>query len=425
MADLTASGPRSVAGMPGAGRTSVEAAALAVGFTTALRRAGLPSSPDRAARLAEALRLVPPHERDPLYWTCRVVLVSSREQVPVFDAVFDAVFAGTLDPADFRGDQNSPPSIGSEPRTRPTAADHRPAIAADQALSQPPALAPGGDGSTDPDAPERESILVTAAAEERLHQTSFADLAPDEVAQMRQLVRRIALATPERVSRRTRKTTRSTPRLDLRRTARAAQHTGGEPVRLIFKRRRTRLRRLILLCDVSGSMEPYTRVFLSLLQGAVAGAEAEAFIFSTGLTRLTRQLAMRDPDQALARAAASTEDWAGGTRLAESIRHFVDAWGRRGLARGAVIVIISDGWALDDPESVRTQMARLRRLAYRIVWVNPRKVALDYQPVVGGMAAALPYLDAFVSGHSYAALAEVAAAIRADRSDTHENTRTR
>ncbi|HSP52839.1 MAG TPA: VWA domain-containing protein [Cryobacterium sp.] len=427
MADQGSPGIRRI-DQAGADPTSVEAAALAVGFSAALRRAGVPRSPDRAARLAEALRLVPPHARDPLYWTCRVVLVSSREQLPVFDAVFDAVFAGTLDPADFRGDQNAPPSIGSEPRTRPTAADRRPAAAAEQALlPQPPALAPAGDGSaeTEPDAPERESILVTAAAEEHLHQMSFADLAPDEVTQMRQLVRRIALATPERVSRRTRKTTRTAPRLDLRRTVRAAQRTGGEPVRLVYRRRRTRLRRLILLCDVSGSMEPYTRVFLSLLHGAVAGAEAEAFIFSTGLTRLTRQLAVRDPDQALARAAASTEDWAGGTRLAESIRHFVDAWGRRGLARGAVIVIISDGWALDDPESVRSQMARLRRLAYRIIWVNPRKVAVDYQPVVGGMKAALPYVDAFVSGHSYAALAEVAAAIRADRSDTHENTRTR
>ncbi|TFC64686.1 VWA domain-containing protein [Cryobacterium sp. TMT2-15-1] len=374
MADRGSLGLRSIDHV-GAGRSHVEAAALAVGFSTALRRAGVPSSPDRSARLAEALRLVPPHEREPLYWTCRVVLVSAREQVPVFDAVFDAVFAGTLDPADFRGDQNAPPSIGSEPRTRPTATHQRPAIAADQApLPQAPGMAPGGDdsGDTDTDAPERETILVTAADEERLHQMSFTELAPDEVAQMRRLVRR-----------------------------------------------------LILLCDVSGSMEPYTRVYLSLLQGAVAGAEAEAFIFSTGLTRLTRQLAVRDPDQALARAAASTQDWAGGTRLAESIRHFTDAWGRRGLARGAVVVIISDGWALDDPESVHAQMARLRRLAYRIIWVNPRKVALDYQPVVGGMAAALPFVDAFVSGHSYAALAEVAAAIRADRSDPHENTRAR
>ncbi|TFD33325.1 vWA domain-containing protein [Cryobacterium cryoconiti] len=425
MPELTPSGIRNACRTSG-GRTSVEPAALAVGFTTALRRAGVPSSTDHAARLAEALRLVPPLGRDPLYWTCRVVLVSNREHLPVFDAVFDAVFGGSLDPADLRGDQNAPPSIGSEPRTRPTPADQRPASSAEQALvPTPPALAPGGTGSADDEGPERESILMTAAAEERLHQMSFADLAPDEVARMRQLVRRIHLATPERVSRRTRMTSRSTPQLDLRRTVRAAQRTGGEPVRLVFARRRRRLRRLVLLCDVSGSMEPYTRVFLSLLQGAVAGAQAEAFIFSTGLTRLTRQLAVRDPDQALARAAASTEDWAGGTRLAESIRHFVDAWGRRGLARGAVIVIISDGWALDDPETVRTQMARLRRLAYRIVWVNPRKVALDYQPVVGGMQAALPFLDAFVSGHSYAALTEVAAAIRAGRSDTHENTRTR
>jgi uncharacterized protein with von Willebrand factor type A (vWA) domain len=169
------------------------------------------------------------------------------------------------------------------------------------------------------------------------------------------------------------------------------------------------------MCDVSGSMEPYTRVFLSLLQGAVVGARAEAFIFSTQLTRLTRQLALRNPDQALARAAASTTDWAGGTRLAESIRRFVDDYGRRGLARGAVVVVLSDGWAQDDPEQVGAQMARLRRLAYRIVWVNPRKVALDYEPLVGGMAAALPYCDSFVSGHSYAALAEVAAAIQADR----------
>jgi uncharacterized protein with von Willebrand factor type A (vWA) domain len=159
-------------------------------------------------------------------------------------------------------------------------------------------------------------------------------------------------------------------------------------------------------------MEPYTKVFLSLLQGAVTGARAEAFVFSTRLTRLTRQLALRDPDRALARAAASAPDWAGGTRLAESLRRFVDDHGRRGLARGAVIVVFSDGWAQDEPELVDAQMARLRRLAYRIVWVNPRKVALNYQPLVGGMAAALPYCDFFVSGHSYAALAEVAAAIR-------------
>ncbi|TFC42024.1 VWA domain-containing protein [Cryobacterium sp. TMT4-10] len=304
----------------------------------------------------------------------------------------------------------------------PPPADQRPTESAGRETERKePAMAPAGDGPENDEAPERESVLMVASAEQRLHDTSFAELAPDEVAQIRTLVRRIRLSTPERVSRRVRKTSTTTPRLDLRRTVRAAQRTGGEPLRLVYRRRRTRLRRLILLCDVSGSMEPYTRVFLSLLQGAVSGAQAEAFVFSTRLTRLTRQLAVQNPDQALARAAASVDDWAGGTRLAESLRRFVDEHGRRGLARGAVVVVISDGWAMDEPEMVGAQMARLPRLAHRIVWVNPRKVARDHQPAVGGMAAALPYVDAFVSGHSYAALTEVAADIRADRSAPVQN----
>ncbi|WP_345063363.1 vWA domain-containing protein [Leifsonia kafniensis] len=407
-------------------------AALAAGFATALRRAGLSSSPDRAARLAEALRLVPPDSREPLYWACRVVFVSRKEQLPLFDAVFSAVFDGLLDPAEYRGDRNAP-AVGSDPhsapinpelRTRPAAPDTRPfGEAEDTRKSWPPAPLPARDGSDDRPAPERDAILMMASTDEQLHDVSFAELAPEEIAQMRSLVRQIALSTPERRSRRTRQSTNNRDQLDIRRTVRAAQRTGGDATRLVHARRSPRPRRLVLLCDVSGSMEPFTRVFLSLLQGAVNGAEAEAFVFSTRLTRLTRQLAIRDPDQALARAAASTSDWAGGTRLAESIRRFVDDFGRRGLARGAVVVVFSDGWAQDDPVLVATQMARLRRLAYRIIWVNPRKVAPGYQPLVGGMAAALPYCDAFVSGHSYAALAEVAAAIHADHTSTQFNQR--
>jgi len=154
-------------------------------------------------------------------------------------------------------------------------------------------------------------------------------------------------------------------------------------------------------------------VFLTLLQGAVSGVRAEAFVFSTRLTRLTTALAVRDVDEALARAAAAAPDWSGGTRLAESLRRFVTDHGRAGLARGAVVVILSDGWATDDPGDVALQMARLRRLAYRIVWVNPRKAAAGFVPTVGGMAAALPYCDAFVCGHSYAALADLVAAVSA------------
>ncbi len=397
------------------GTSGVEAASLAAGLITALRRAGLSISPDRAVRLAEALLLVPPVAREPLYWTCRVVLVSSREQLPVFDAVFDAVFEGRLDPADSRGESNAPPATGSEARVRPSPPTRLPGAPDTLHRPAPAAPVPGRDGPGDRFGPERDAILAMASAEERLHETSFADLSPDEVVQIRRLVREIVLSTPARLSRRTRKSAHSSARLDIRRTVRAAQRTGSDATRLIYAHRLPRQRQLVLLCDVSGSMEPYTRVFLSLLQSAVAGARAEAFVFSTRLTRLTRQLAGRNPDQALALAAATAPDWAGGTRIAESLRRFVDAHGRRGLAKGAVVVVFSDGWAQDDPDLVAAQMARLKRLAYRIVWVNPRKVAVNYQPLVGGMAAALPYCDAFVSGHSYAALAEVAAAIRAGR----------
>lgn len=400
--------------------SGVEAASLAAGLVTALRRAGLSTSPDRAVRLAEALRLIPPVAREPLYWTCRVVLVSSREQVPVFDAVFAAVFDGRLDAADSRGATQAPPAIGSEARLRPSPPSGLTNAPYVLHKASPPALLPGTERSGEGAGPERDAILAMASAQERLHETSFAELSAEEVIQVRRLVREIVFATPARLSRRTRKSSHSSARLDIRSTVRAAQRHGSDATKLFYAHRRPRPRQLVLLCDVSASMEPYTRVFLSLLQGAVAGARAEAFVFSTRLTRLTRQLAVRNPDQALARAAASAPDWAGGTQIAESLRRFVDSHGRRGLARGAVVVVFSDGWAQDDPDLVARQMERLKRLAYRIVWVNPRKADVNYRPLVGGMAAALPYCDAFVSGHSYAALAEVAAAVRNGRRTTQE-----
>lgn len=376
---------------------------LAVGLTTALHRAGLPAPPDRAAGLARALQLVPPVDRSALYWACRIALVTDRAQLPVFDAVFSAVFDGRLDPADSRGDPTAPPPVGGEPRTRPTAPDDRPGRPGEPGAS---AGAPGGTGGA-----EREVLLAAASPEERLRHTSFAELDPAELAGVRELVRRLVLVTPVRRSRRLRATRRSGDRLELRRTVRAAQRSGGDPARLVHAVRRTAPRRLVLLCDVSGSMEPYTRVYLTLLQGAVAGARAEAFVFSTRLTRLTRRLAGRDPDAALARAGATASGWAGGTRLAEGLGRFVADHGRRGMARGAVVVVLSDGWATDDPEEVAGAMRRLRRLAHRVVWVNPRSAAPGYAPLVGGMAAALPYCDAFVSGHSLAALEQVVAAV--------------
>jgi uncharacterized protein with von Willebrand factor type A (vWA) domain len=390
-------------------RPVIAAGPLAVGLTTALHRAGLPTTPERAVGLARALGLVPPVDRSTLYWTCRVALVTDRSQLPVFDAVFSAVFDGMLDPADERGDPTAPPAVGSEPRVRPSRADRRPPA---EAGPPPEGVGVGTPGEGDGEGSEREVVLAAASSEERLRTTSFAELTELEVDQARLLVRRLVLSTPERTSRRWAPTRRSGDRLDLRRTVRAAHRSGGDPARLVRSRRRTRPRRLVLLCDVSGSMEPYTRVYLTLLQAAVAGAHAEAFVFATRLTRLTRQLALRDPDQALARAAVASPDWSGGTRLAQAVTRFVADHGRRGLARGAVVLVLSDGWAQDDPDDVREAMARLRRLAHRIVWVNPRRAAPGYAPLVGGMAPALPFCDAFVSGHTVAALEEVAAAVR-------------
>ena len=405
----------------------VEAAALSAAFVTAIRRAGLATSPDQAARLAEALHLIPPARVEQLYWTCRVVLVSAREEVPVFDAVFAAVFRGNAAPAQ----PGSVPGAAAAPPA--PALPARPATPGSQTpgpapgTPQGPRLAfPGRDGSAEDGRTDREAVLAMVSADEHLQGTSFAELSADEVAEVRRLAAALQPATPLRLSRRTRTSAHSTASLDVRATVRAARRSGTDAPLLLYARRREQRRKLVLLCDVSGSMEPYSRVFVSFLQGAVTRAGAEAFVFSTRLTRLTRQLALRDPDQALARAAVSAPDWAGGTRIAECLRRFVDEHGRRGLARGAVVVVFSDGWAYEDPEQVAAQMARLRRLAHRIIWVNPRKAAPQYRPLVGGMAAALPYCDAFVSGHSYRALAQVAAAIRGEgppSRDTHERAR--
>ena len=223
---------------------------------------------------------------------------------------------------------------------------------------------------------------------------------------------RLELATPKRQTRRYEKGRRG-ERIDLRRTLRASLRTGGDPIRLARRHRRIARRRLVLLCDISGSMEPYARAYLQFLTAAGTGPNAEAFVFATRLTRLTRALASRNPERAIQRAAAAAPDWSSGTRIGDALREFNDRHGRRGMARGAVVVILSDGWERGDPMLVGREMARLARLAHRIVWVNPRVGAGAFSVQSGGMVAALPYCDALVSGHNFQALTEVAEAIGA------------
>ncbi|MHB1433335.1 MAG: vWA domain-containing protein, partial [Streptosporangiaceae bacterium] len=245
---------------------------------------------------------------------------------------------------------------------------------------------------------------------ERLASKDFAELTDDELADVAALMRRITLAVPERASRRQRRRPGG-KRTDLRATLRQARRTGGHAFALIGRTPARRPRRLIMLCDISGSMEPYARAMIQLLYCAAGGASAEVFTFATRLTRLTPVLARSGPDLALRRAGQAATDWLGGTRIGAALKEFNDGYGRRGMARGAVVVIISDGWETGDPEQVRREMERLSLVAFRIVWVNPRTKSAAYQPLAGGMAAAWPHCDAVVSGHTVRALDKLTAAL--------------
>ncbi|HEX5899185.1 MAG TPA: VWA domain-containing protein [Solirubrobacteraceae bacterium] len=376
-----------------------------------LQAAGVPTTPGRLADLARALTLVRPITRRRLYWTARAVLVSDPAQVSAFDRVFFSIF-GEGDAGE-RFDPDETRTVATAPDERPTA-DHK-TTRGDGTAPEPrlgASAAPPGAG--DEDGAEVEVPLAMASDEERLADKSFDVLEPHELAQLYRLMTRLRLATPRRRTRRYEKG-RHGQHIDLRRTLRTSLRTGGDPIRLARRHRRVSPRRLVMLCDISGSMEPYARAYLQFLTCAAgSGPNAEAFVFATRLTRLTRALASRHPERAIQRAAAAAPDWSSGTRIGDALKAFNDHHGRRGMARGAVVVILSDGWERGDPRLVGREMARLARLAHRIVWVNPRVGASAFSVQAGGMVAALPHCDALVSGHSFTALGEVAAAIGAD-----------
>ena len=381
--------------------------ATAGAFGRRLHEAGVPVTAERAAWFAQALAAVEPVSRRRLYWIARGVFVTDPIQVRAFDAVFASVFG-------------SAPSLEEAPETEPTTAEPPPAEEPRRSVEGAP---PGGATRSDASATgsgeqtEEVPVPVLASAEEVLRAKRFDALEPGELASLYRLMTRIRLATPERRTRRGERRRRG-ERIDLRRTLRGSLRTAGDPIRLARRRRRVVRRRIVLLCDISGSMEPYARAYLQFLACAAgAGPNAEAFVFATRLTRVTRALASRNPERAIQRAAATAPDWSSGTRIGDALKAFNDRHGQRGMARGAVVVILSDGWERGDPALVGREMARLRRLAYRIVWVNPRVGARGFEARAGGLVAALPFVDALVSGHSLEALGEVADAIGARRTD--------
>jgi len=408
---------------------SEDLALVAARFGAALRAAGVPADLGRCERFARAVTVAhPPTLRD-LYLCALATLVASQDHVETLRRVFLDMF-GPEGMAPGGDDQSAGPP-GGHPRTSAVADLLREAARAARAHGgQPePERPDGGDPDQPPadgtgqrrqlvpldeaaaeDEQEQASDHTLASAVERLASTDFAELTPAELLMLSGLMRKLTLAVPLRRSRRP----RSTPhgrQADLRATLRQARRTGGHPLRLARQAPLLEPRRLVVLCDISGSMEPYARAMLQLLYCAAGGAQAEVFTFATRLTRLTGTLAHARPVVALKEAGQAAPDWLGGTRIGESLAEFNDSYGRRGMARGAVVVIISDGWDTGDPAVLRREMERLSRVAHRIVWVNPRTQSPEYQPLAGGMAAAWPYCDAVVSAHSLHALDDLTAAL--------------
>lgn len=382
-----------------------------VAFGRLLRAGGLEVGPGRLQNAIRALGIADLSDRDEMYWSLRCTLVSREEDLGVFDAAFAAFWEQTpLAPAEHRlpraldhGDE-APPAAGQG------GADARPETHGEDA-------ADGDDGA------ERDVLLPAWSADELLRDRDFASYGPDELRRARRLVERVADASPRRRSRRLERAARGS-RLDERRTLRSSLRTSGLPFERAWRRPKSVPRKLVFLVDVSGSMEPYTRAMVMFLQAAVgAGRHVEAFTFGTRLTRLTPHLAGRDPDRALARAARAVPDWAGGTRIGENLKAFNDIWGRRGLTRGAIVVVVSDGWERGDPGLLSGEMERLRRAAHTLVWVNPLAGEPGYRPLVAGMVAALPHVDVFLPGHNLRSLETLAEVLESVGSRPKRRTR--
>ncbi|MGZ4737372.1 MAG: vWA domain-containing protein, partial [Acidimicrobiia bacterium] len=329
-------------------------------------------------------------DQEQVYWAGRATLVRRPEDIEDYERCFDTLFG-----------------IGA-PRGMVTTdvVPEEVVVAYDL-----PGGAPSSD-ETEPVDPDVPVLQVRYSPAEVLRHRDFATYSPAEHAEARQLMADLRFVGGLRRSRRSRRSRRTRGRPELRRTVRQSLRTGGEPIRRAFTEKSERPRRLVFLCDVSGSMEPYARALVRFLHTVViARGRVEVFALGTRMTRITRELSSRDPDAALASAARRVVDWSGGTRLGEGLRAFNDEWGIRGMARGATVVVISDGWERGDADELAEQMARLHRVAHKIVWVNPLKATPGYAPLAAGMAAALPYIDEFVEGHSLASLEALAAVL--------------
>ena len=393
-----------ITGLPGCWLTVThdmrDVADVVAAFGAALREAGLAAGADRCGRFAQAVGLVRPADRRGLLRCAVVTLAGSREQADVVERVFWATFGQ-------REWDSGQPDRGAELNEGRAGGGAELLAQLAQAAREHPGRPEGlGDGNGESQA----GRLGVASSVERLAGRDFGEMTEAELLSLAGVMRGFSVGVPLRVTRRVR-VGRQGREVDLRGTLRRARLSGWEPLNISKKNKTRRPRKLVALCDISGSMEPYSRAMLLLLYCAAGGARAEVFSFATRLTRLSRVLAETEPGAALRRAGQTAPDWSGGTRIGDCLREFNDAFGCRGEARGAVVVIVSDGWDTGDPAAVRREMQRLSRVAFRIVWVNPRAHRPGYRPLAAGMAAAWPYCDAVVSAHRLDALGELIAAL--------------
>ncbi|MEO7979386.1 MAG: VWA domain-containing protein [Sporichthyaceae bacterium] len=352
-----------------------------VGFARVLRAAGVAATPDRLHSTVAAVGHLDVGRRSDVYWAGRLTLCAGPDDLDRYDRAFEAWFGGRAAPAL----RSVPPVQVLRPVAVP--GTEREAGAADRADELPAA---------------------TASDVEVLRHRDLADLTAADRETVRRLIALLDPVGETRVSRRQQPAYRG--RLDPGRTVRSMLRRGGEPARLEHRVRRPRSRRLVLVVDVSGSMQPYADPYLRFAHAAARRRPGtEVFTVGTRLTRVTREMRGRDASAALVAVAGSVPDWSGGTRLGELIKAFLDRWGQRGTARGAVVVVASDGWERGDATLLGAQMQRLSRLAHRVVWVNPHRGLPGYAPMTAGMQAALPFVDDFVDGHTFDALERLAA----------------
>ncbi len=382
------------------GSAAADPVAPLVAFGRQLRARGLPVGTGRILTFVRAVAALGVAERDDVYWAGRVSLVAAHADIETFDDAFAAWIRTFAPEGDLRIELDLP----------------APAVADVDRGEMPPDLeirtagsSASWSGAGEDEEPEGEaSIRIIASGAEVLREKSFADLTDEEQERVAALIRRLAVRVPHERTRRTRPAPKGSA-FDVRRTLRRSLRTQGEPFERAWRARGTRHRPLLLLLDVSGSMAPYSRALLQFAFAAMAaGRRVEVFVFGTRLTRVTRTLRTRDPDRALHEIGRLVRDWEGGTRIGESLKQLLDGWSQRAALRGAVVVLCSDGLERGDPEVVRAQMTRLRRLAHRVVWVNPLKGSPRYEPLARGMAAALPSVDVFLSGHNLERIEELA-----------------